>query len=385
MPDVVVIGGGVVGSAAAYAAATAGARVCLVDARLPGRASAAGAGIVSAIPPSVMPDGWYPIAFRAVAHYDELAGQLAADGVPASGQRRVGALVIAMDDGERSQLAALGDRALALTGRYGSGPVGQIREVDDRELSARKPWLAPGMSAVEVPGARRVDGRALVRDLRRGLRRHGGRIVAGWGSVVAADSAVRGVAVGGRTIGADLVINATGAWAGRPCGDAGVLPVRPVRGQLVHIQVPDATDQSIVSTFRSHYAVTFPEGRVVVGASSEPDAGFAVQPTAGAIRQVLDRAIELGPALDRSRVLDVRVGLRPVSVDGWAVLGPDPLVDRLYHAGGLGQWGLTMGPYLGRECALLALGGPRHPDLEVLRADRFAPAGTGETPSGATG
>jgi D-amino-acid dehydrogenase len=385
MPDIVVIGGGVVGSAAAYGAAAEGARVCLVDARLPGRASAAGAGIVSAIPPSVMADEWYPLAFRAVAHYGDLAERLAADGVVATGHRRVGALVVAMDDGERPQLAAFAGRARALAGRYGSGPVGLIREVDERELSDRKPWLAPGMSAVELSGACRVDGRALVRDLRRGLRRRGGRVVSGWGSVVAADSTVRGVEVAGRTIGADLVINATGAWAGRPCGDAGVIPVRPVRGQLVHLRVPDATDQSIVSTFRSHYAVTFPEGRVVVGASSEADTGFAVQPTAGALREVLGRAAGLGPALDRGHILDVRVGLRPVSADGWAVLGADPLLRNLYHAGGLGQWGLTMGPYLGWECARLALGGSWRSDLEVLRADRFDSARAGASSSGVTG
>ena len=92
MPDVIVIGAGVVGAAAAYAAARAGARVVVIDANLPGAASRAGAGIVAPVAISPASEQWYDLAFPAVRHYATLTQQLIEDGVPDTGHCRVGAL-----------------------------------------------------------------------------------------------------------------------------------------------------------------------------------------------------------------------------------------------------------------------------------------------------
>jgi D-amino-acid dehydrogenase len=84
---------------------------------------------------------------------------------------------------------------------------------------------------------------------------------------------------------------------------------------------------------------------------------------------VLGRALAVAPGLAGATVAEVRVGLRPASADGLPVLGPVPGVDGVVVATGLGAGGLTVGPYVGRLAADLALG--RTPPVDL---SPYAPA-----------
>jgi len=77
--DAVVIGGGIVGTATAYELGRSGARTLLVDRADAGRATAAGAGILS--PETAKRDdlAWVELVLEAGVHYETLIGQLDAD------------------------------------------------------------------------------------------------------------------------------------------------------------------------------------------------------------------------------------------------------------------------------------------------------------------
>ena len=79
--DVAVVGGGLVGAAAAYELARAGATVALVDASLPGRASDAGAGIISPETFHEADREWFGFGIDAARHLRSLVARLAEDGV----------------------------------------------------------------------------------------------------------------------------------------------------------------------------------------------------------------------------------------------------------------------------------------------------------------
>ena len=96
--EVVVIGGGIVGSSAAYRLARAGARVTLVDRADAGHATAAGAGIISPGTSARSGGPVFALAAASVAFYPELLAQLAADGELATGFETVGGLFIALND-----------------------------------------------------------------------------------------------------------------------------------------------------------------------------------------------------------------------------------------------------------------------------------------------
>ena len=79
--DVAVVGAGLVGLSLAYELACLGATVTVIDARHPGRATDAGAGILSPAT-SVETDGaMWPFLQQAGSHYPVLLQRLEADGV----------------------------------------------------------------------------------------------------------------------------------------------------------------------------------------------------------------------------------------------------------------------------------------------------------------
>ena len=119
---------------------------------------------------------------------------------------------------------------------------------------------------------------------------------------------------------------AGGAWTRRLGEQLGVqLPVGPVRGQIAHLGVADHDTGSwpIVQQVYGHYMVPWADHRVAVGATVE-DAGFAPDVTAGGVNEIMREALRVMPGLASATLGEVRVGLRPTSIDDSPVLGPLP-------------------------------------------------------------
>ncbi len=114
---------------------------------------------------------------------------------------------------------------------------------------------------------------------------------------------------------------AAGTWAPSlvPPGSS-PLPVRPVRGQLLHLAAPPRTLRHVVWG-ADVYLVPWRDGTVFVGATSE-DVGFDERTTASGVASLLDAAIALVPALAGATFVEARRGLRPASPDEPAVRRP---------------------------------------------------------------
>jgi D-amino-acid dehydrogenase len=371
--DVVVVGGGLVGMSAAYRLARDGARVTLVDAGRAGQATAAGAGIIS--PGDRFGDDGpiLPLVERATNFYPELLASLADDGERLTGYEVVGTLHIASSEEEATRLPAVARRA-AERRRAGFGHVGEVEQVDGAAARALFPALGPVHGAVHLSGSARVDGRLLRDALERAARRRGLAVLHGAAELRPVGERVTGVAVGGQVVGADAVIVAAGAWSGALAGQLGLkLPVYPQRGQIAHLLLPGAETGRwpIVVGFHSHYLLTFPERRVVAGATREDGPGDDPRLTAAGVHEVLGEALRVAPGLAGATVHEVRVGLRPASPDRLPVLGPAPGFGNVLFATGHGPSGLQLGPWSGAAMADLALGRPVPLDLAPFAAGRF--------------
>src|SRR5437588_2153553 len=101
---VVVIGGGIVGSSAAYGLARDGVDVTLVDRADEGHATAAGAGIVSPGISARADEESFALAAASVAYYPRLLQWLAEDGERETGYEVVGGLFVATDAAEAAEL-----------------------------------------------------------------------------------------------------------------------------------------------------------------------------------------------------------------------------------------------------------------------------------------
>ena len=127
----------------------------------------------------------------------------------------------------------------------------------------------------------------------------------------------------------------------------------------------------IVVGFHSHYLLSFPDGRVVAGATRKDQAGFDVRVTASGTREALGEALRVAPGLADFTLHEIRVGLRPATPDGLPILGRVPQMENVFIATGHGASGLQLGPYSGALVADLALGKKPELDLAPFAVERF--------------
>ena len=362
---VIVIGGGIAGAGTAFALARRGAEVIVVDAAADGQATAASAGIIAPWA-STAGGPFYDLYAQGAAHYPLVLERLADAGVTRTDYRRSGALFVNADPG------ALDAAERTVRGRASQHPdaVGAIDRIDATEVRALFPPAAPELSGLFVSGGARVDGRTMRDALLMGAGHHGATVLRG--RVELERDSGRAVArVDGERLEADAVVVAAGAWTVellRPFGLA--LGLEPQRGQIAHLRVADGGTERwpSVHPLSHHYIVAFDDARVAVGATRETGSGFDTRVTAGGLRQVLADALSIAPGLADATVIETRVGLRPLSLDGLPYLGAAGDVPGLFVATGFGAAGLTMGPFVGEALAAAILGDAASRRPDPLRA-----------------
>jgi len=367
--DLVVVGGGVVGASLAYHAVAGGARTLLVDRADPGQASAAGAGILSADTSAGGTPERRSLARAAAGYYPELIDALG--GGEVTGFDVCGMIVVAYGEAGVERF----DRHLAsLREAVDDSERPAYEELDGQTGRAMFPALATPDRVLHHPDGARIDGRrlrdALVTAAQTGglerretsvqaLRVESGRVVA--------------VTVEDGEVACGSVAVAGGAWSDSLGKSLGVeIAVEPQRGQILHFGLPGQETGSwpVVGTLGDYYLVAWPGGRVVCGATRETGSGFDPRPTAAGVREVLDEALTLAPGLADSTLLEIRVGLRPLSADLMPVLGSVPGIDNAFVATGHGPSGLALGPFSGKCVAELILNGASPFDLSPFRLDR---------------
>ena len=368
--DAIVVGGGVAGAATAYQLVREGVKTLLLDRRDVGRATDAGAGILSPSNDVDVPDPIERFEARAARYYPVLIEHLQGDGAGDAGYRVCGSLTVAVDEDEIAHLDQIG----AGLRRWRAARNGHA-EVSVDQARARFPPLAKVRGAIHCPDSARVDGRLLAGALVQAAKGRGLEIrEAAVDALLVERGAVAGVLAAGERIAGRHVVIAAGAWSkelGRRLGIA--IPVEPQRGQIVHLALPgvDTRRWPIVLAFRGHYMVPWDDGRVVVGATRETGSGFEPHTTAAGVLEVLAEALRVAPGLARAEVREIRVGLRPASRDGLPILGPAPGIANLLLCTGHGASGLQLGPYSGKVIAGIIARGTAETDIGPFDLERF--------------
>ena len=337
----IVVGGGLIGTAIARGLARRGAQVRLVTDDRPGTASPVAAGMLAPVTEAVPTEiGLAGLNLASLQRYGEFADRLSSDTGRDVGLRRVPTVSVGFDSDDAARLADLaamlehaGLEAISCTGR---------------EARRHVPLLAPQVRAgLLVPGDWSIDNRLLWRALRADAELAGVELLTGTVTEVAlTDGRCTGVTLAsGSTISSEQVVWAAGAWSGQvPLPFE--LPVRPVKGQVVRLRagslpVPACTVRAFVRGFEV-YLVPRESGEVVIGASSE-DRGFETTPSAGAVHDLLRDARTVLPITAEYEFAEVNVGLRPASANHSPILGPTP-VDGLVAATGHHRNGVLLTP-----------------------------------------
>ena len=356
--DLVIVGGGVVGTAIAYFAALRGMSCTLLEKGVVGSgASNAASGVLSSYPGQ---DDYARLGRRSLELFHELAPSLREESRVDIELEECGELILALDESEvialqglRRQLSELGADA---------------RWIESDDLLQMEPALNPAvMGAIYEPDVCRVNNQRLSDALASAARRRG--------AVVRQGVEVTGLLMdGGRVTGVNTsegptyagnVVLAAGAWTGLMdrwlYGDKSPSVVRqpmvkPVRGVNLNLQPRHG---SISSVIHGSWGLLVPrnDGSVIAGATVE-EVGFDSRLTVGSVHSILGLGAALVPSLGDADFNWGLAGLRPGSADSMPVIGPLPDHDNVYLASGHFRNGILLCLATGEAIAGMLDGNP---------------------------
>lgn len=357
------IGAGVVGCAVGYELARRGARVRILDMRDVGQgATRASAGVLCPhIEGHAAP--LLQLGVRSLDLYDDFIDAVRTDSNLPVEYRRTGTLEVALTEDEAAKLRAAADRH-------------KRAAVEHRYVSAREVLeLEPGLSE-QVTGGLFVPA-------------HGYVVVSTFTRALAAAAIARGatleratvvrhvsqngshvrIAVDEDLVEADCVVVAAGSWSSGISVGAAHPPVKPMRGQLLHLGFPVAPASRVIWG-ADCYMVPWEDGSLLVGATLE-DVGFDESATVAGVRDLLEYACELLPAAWSASFEAVRVGLRPATSDELPIIGRSASMPGVIYATGHYRNGVLLAPLTARMVGDLALTEEAAPELSLTRPDRF--------------
>jgi glycine oxidase len=362
--DCVVVGGGIVGAAAARALAARGIRILLLDRAMPGsEASGAAAGMLAPQIEVLADDPILPLAIEARGRYAELVSILDRRTGIDVGYSGGGSVQVALSDAEVAPLQAQVKAQCALGLR--------AEWLDRAALARRHPGISPAArGALLAPDDARVNNVTLTAALLADAVRHGAEVAdhEEVTEIVVEAARVAAVATRARRYSTGAAVIAAGAWSPALAGLPRALPIEPVRGQMAVTTWPAGEPTGVL--FGRHVYIV-PRGTDALLGSTMEQAGFAKDTTPGGMAQIFTGTAALLPTIAAQRIHRSWAGLRPITPDGRPLIGPDPDVAGLWYATGHGRKGILLGPLTGEIIRDLVLDGATPWDISACGVTRF--------------
>jgi glycine oxidase len=407
--DIIIAGGGVIGTAVAWRAARSGQTVILID---PGtgdpatddKASLVAAGMLGPVSESVFGEqDLLNLNLHAVDRFPAFNRELEDATGLVTGLRTEGTLAVAYDSGDLAALDRLTDfrHAIGL----------KAERLDARATRRLEPFLAPSTrGGVLATGDLSVDNRRYLAALRAAAAAAGVRTVRGTVTEVAGGRVRAAIVSGTAPVGTAPNGTAPNGTAPNGTGPAATLTarhvvvaaghatraidgvpgeiraaIRPVKGQILRLRHPGNLPHILARTVRAivqgHdlYFVPRADGELVVGATQEERDDRDV--TAGAVHDLLRDAGHAVPAVSELIFAEASAGLRPGTSDNGPVLGrvdgPGDSGDGgLIIAAGHFRNGILLSAVTADAVTALLGGGETHPAWAPFRPGRFRRAGT---------
>ncbi|HET6759411.1 MAG TPA: glycine oxidase ThiO [Propionibacteriaceae bacterium] len=372
--DVVIIGGGLIGTSISWRLRQAGLEVAVIVGERSAAASGVAAGMLAPVTETTFTEQrLLDLNLASLSRYADFVAELEMASDMQTGLRRTPNLSVAYDADDAARLATFAD-FLARAGH-------PAERLTGRQSRRHEPLLAPTIrSGLLVEGDWSCDNRLLWRALIKAAHRMGVRELPGFVHRVSSSSGVvTGVELAdGSRIGAGWVVLANGAWAGQIDGLPD-LPVRPVKGQIVRLDPGRLPGPSL--TIRAYvrgaeiYLVPRESGREVVLGATVEELGFDHRVTAGAVYELLRDGRTVMPMSAEYALAETSVGWRPGTPDNAPILGRCD-VEGVVLATGHYRNGVLLTPITADVITTLIMSGELDSLAAPFTLDRFAFSGS---------
>lgn len=345
--DVIIVGGGLIGGSIAFELASEKLRAAVLDRQEPGReASWAAAGMLSPGPDSPESSALVPLGVESMRLYPEFIAAVEGASGKSTDFTRNGTFEVFR--GPEAEIAR--NKMVAEFHRVGLA----AEAMSANEARKHEPSLGPQARAVAwLPDEATVDPRLLLEAVFAAATHRGAEIRANCAvdALLYESGACTGVIADGQKIAAKQVVIAAGSFCGTIADAAHELaphpqlrqyaPVHPVRGQMLALRSASVQLKKVLRS-RHGYLVPRRDGRIIAGSTLE-DAGFVKQVTPQGVRQILDAALELAPALADAKIFEEWSGLRPGTPDLLPIIGRTDIAG-LWLATGHYRNGILLAP-----------------------------------------
>ena len=383
--DVLIIGGGVIGTSIAYFLSRRNIRVILLEkGELAGGTSGACDGLIFL--QSKKPGLHLQLSLASQELYAALEDEL-----PQSmGYRNTGGLVVMESEQEFEAMQA------SVHTQQENGL--EVSLLDRQQLLEMEPCLSAQLfGAAYSPLDSQVDPIALAQALALGAQAGGAKLYPHTEvmDIRRTRGRIDGVQTRKERFHAQIVVNAAGIWApqiGRMLGLS--LPITPRRGQilvseslqpllgkcLLSARYLSAKHQSAAQDTEQGGGVSMEQtgsGNLLLGSTRE-FVGLNQRTTLSGLQGIARAAVRIIPKLREVQLIRSFAGLRPFTPDGLPILGEVPEHPGLILAAGHEGDGIALAPITGRLIAELIVDGKPSFPLEAFSFDRFVECTAGE-------
>ncbi len=172
----------------------------------------------------------------------------------------------------------------------------------------------------------------------------------------------------------DSVLIAAGPWTEGLAANSGTtVGIRPLKGQILRLDAPGEPYEHSIG-WAGNYVTSKPDGLVWAG-TTEEEVGFNEEPTVEARDVVMAGLLTMVPGLADARLVKQTACLRPISGDGLPVIGALPGWEGVTVATGAGRKGILLGPAMAEMAVSMMLGSQPGADYSAFRPDRFGASG----------
>jgi glycine oxidase len=345
--DAVIVGGGLIGSSIAFELSSEKLRVALLDRQEPGReASWAAAGMLAPGPDSSDATALVPLGIESLRLYPEFIVAIERASGKSVDFTRNGTFEVFR--GPEAEIA----RNKMVAEFHHLGLAAGAMSAD--EARKHESSLGANTGAVAwLPEEATVDPRLLVEAVLAAAKLSGAEIRANCAvdALLYEGKACTGVVAAGQKISAKQIVIAAGSFCGTiadPAREAHqqpqlqhYAPVHPVRGQMLALRSETVQLKKVLRS-QHGYLVPRRDGRIIAGSTLE-NSDFVKQVTPQGVRQILDAALELAPALADAKIVEEWSGLRPGTPDLLPIIGPTDITG-LWLATGHYRNGILLAP-----------------------------------------